>query len=141
MIAASMKVLHLNGRFNMSSNPLFPDDVKSLTKSDKLKLLLDISAKVVDQFIFDHNFARQMVDGIVLQQEKENALNQQQTSSGRFPCRLKGCEKWFKYNGKSRKNHEVSHVPPVDIPDEACKLSPNKPNLHQPATNKDDLYN
>ena len=63
-----------------------------------------------------------MVDGIVLQQEKENALNQQQTSSGRFPCRFKGCEKSFKYNGKSRNNHELSHVPSVDIPDKPCKL-------------------
>lgn len=141
VIAASMKILQLNSRADTSPNPLLPDDVESLSKSDKLKLLLDISAKVVDQFIFDHDFAKQVVDSIVLQQEKENALNQQQTSNGRFPCRFRGCQKSFKYNGKSRRTHELSHDPPVKIPDESCELSPAKPDVPKPATNKDDFYN
>ena len=75
----------------------------------------------------------------MLQQERENALNQQQTSSGRFPCRFNSCEKLFKYNG--RDNHKLSHDPPVDIPDESCELSPSKPNLAEAATNKNDFCN
>lgn len=142
VIAASMKVLHFKNSVDKSSNPLIPNDLDLLGKSDKLKLLLDLSAKVVDQYIFDQNFANQMVDGIVLEHEKENALNQQQlTTDGRFPCRFEGCPRSFRYNGKSRRNHELSHDPPVEMPDESFTLSPTKPDATKPATKDDDFHN
>ena len=45
-------------------------------------------------------------------------LQQQElTAEGRFPCRFPGCNKSFKYNGKTRRNHELSHDPPVQFDD------------------------
>ena len=33
----------------------------------------------------------------------------------RYPCRAPGCSKTFAHGGKSRRNHEASHNPPVVI--------------------------
>jgi hypothetical protein len=71
-----MKILHLKSTEDKSQNPMIRNDLDLLGKSDRLKFLLDLSAKIVDQFIFDQEFANRMLDGIVLQHEKENALNQ-----------------------------------------------------------------
>ena len=44
-----------------------------------------------------------IVDSVLTQQEKDDVLQQQKlTPEGRLPCRFQGCEKSFKYNGKSR---------------------------------------
>lgn len=141
VIAASMKILHFQDKSDMSHNPLLPDDLNLLSKSEKLKLLLSLSAKVVDQLIFDQDLSKQMVDNIVMQQEKENALNQHITKDGRFPCRFENCQKTFKYNGSSRKKHELSHDLPVQIPDNLCEVSPTKPNPPKPPRKNDDFYN
>ncbi len=115
-------------------------DLNTFSKSDKLKLLLDLSAKVVDQSIFDPNFLKQMVNSIVTQQE--NAMKQQQlTTDGRFPCRYEDCQKSFKYNGSSRRRHKLSHDHPVQISEKLCDMSPIKPDAQKPTTNSDDLYN
>lgn len=52
------------------------------------------------------------------ERERENLLGQQNlTPEGRFPCRFPGCSSTFKYDGKSRGNHELKHNPPVQVED------------------------
>ena len=54
---------------------------------------------------------------------------------GRYPCRAPGCSKTFAHSGKSRRNHEASHNPPVFI------AEPNIPVLDakSPPEEKDDM--
>lgn len=126
VIAAAMKILGFKSKQDTTPKPFMPADLNSLKKSDKRKLLLDISAKIVDQFIFDKTKADQMIDSIILVQEKEKLQQQQLTEDGRFPCRFEGCTKSFKYNGKARRKHELSHDPPVEVQYD-IELSPSKP--------------
>jgi L1 cell adhesion molecule like protein len=70
-------------------------------------------------------------------------LEQQElTPEGRFPCRFSGCDKSFKYNGKSRKAHEASHNPPVTIEEPELSVSPCRPSCPPEESKElDDAYN
>jgi transposase len=51
------------------------------------------------------------VEHLKLREEMELVLNEE----GRYPCRAPGCSKTFAHSGRSRRNHEASHNPPVII--------------------------
>ena len=93
-----MKVLGFKNQSSMPTEHQLPQ------KSQKLKCLDELAAKVVDQFVFLKSSAvNDIVDSVLTQQEKDDVLQQQKlTPEGRLPCRFQGCEKSFKYNGKSR---------------------------------------
>ena len=85
--------------------------------SEKRNCLHELAGKVVDAFVFDQSSSVDaIVNSVVTEQEKENLLNQQKlTPDGRFPCRFPGCNSSFKYDGKSRRTHELKHDPPVQL--------------------------
>ena len=64
---------------------------------------------------------------VLTEQEREILSQQDLTPDGRFPCRFPGCERTFKYNGKSRKTHELSHDPPVVIDEDVAPMTSSKP--------------
>ena len=69
------------------------------------------------------------------EQEKENLLGQQNlTPDGRFPCRFPGCSSSFKYNGKSRRNHELKHNPPVQVEDPPTEITSSTQSQVPPTT-------
>lgn len=136
-----MKVLGLNSKSDRPST-LLPEDVESMSKSAKLDLLLKLSEKIVDEFIFDKNAFTAMVDDVLLEQERDYAKTQQNlTADGRFPCRYPGCTKSFKSNGLWRKNHELSHDPPIQVTDNETITTPTKPNKKVKKEENDDIYN
>lgn len=112
VIAAAMSTLDFKGK-TCTANSSLPSNLQLMTKSERHKALVDISAKVVDEFIFDQGKAK--VYAVLLEQEKENLLQQGFNEDGHFPCRFEGCSKSFVFNGKSRRNHELSHNPTVVI--------------------------
>ena len=68
---------------------------------------------------------------------------QELTAEGRFPCRFPGCNKSFKYNGKTRRNHELSHDPSVQFED-SLLLTQSSPGCTAPPEETkagDDVYN
>ena len=74
-------------------------------------------------------------------QERQEMINQiELNADGEFPCRFPGCSKSFKYNGKSRKNHELSHDPPVLISDNYSD-SAFMPSKVSPSNKGDDMFN
>lgn len=140
VIVCAMKVLGLRGRKDKTQK-ILPEGVEKMSKSSKLDLLLNLSAKIVDEYILDRSATNQMVDNILLHHEKENARNAEQlTANGRFPCRFPGCEKSFKYNGKRRTDHELSHDPPVEITDKPPSVVSTKPKKVEVTTSTDDMY-
>ena len=77
---------------------------------------MEASGMIVDAFIFENNSVNHIVDGVLTEQERQDLVNKQQlTQDGRFPCRFKECSKTFKYDGKRRRSHEMTHNPPPDI--------------------------
>lgn len=140
VIAAAMSTLDFKDKTDTANSSL-PSNLQLMMKSERHKALVDISAKVVDEFIFDQGKASVMVDAVLLEQEKENLLQQGLNEDGRFPCRFEGCSKSFAFNGKSRRNHELSHNPPVVI-EEQNTFSPSKPKPEDPSLpNLDDIFN
>ena len=105
VIVAAMKVLGFENKAGAPSNHSLPTNLNSMKKAEKLDCLLEMSAKVVDEFVFQHaSNVNDLVNRVVTQQERDEVLNRQQlTPDGRFPCRYPGCERSFKYNGKSRR--------------------------------------
>ncbi len=72
-------------------------------------------------------------------QEHQDLINRQELNQeGCFPCRFPGCSKSFKYNGKSRKKHELSHNLPVTSNTLNC-TTPHASTLS--LTDVDDLFN
>ena len=84
-----------------------------------------------------------LVNHVVTEEERDEILNRQElTPEGRFPCRYPGCERSFKYNGKSRRTHELTHDPPVQIEDEATLLFSSTPNpTPSECKQVDDVFN
>lgn len=78
---------------------------------------------------------------------------QELTPDGRFPSRFSNCNRSFKYDGKSRPGHELSHDPPLDIPNnlpgddsvesEAISSESDGENKYTSTSEKDtdDIYN
>ena len=72
------------------------------------------------QFVLDKHSLNNFLNRILCEQEKDDAVNNQElTADGRFPCRSTRCDKSFKYDGKRRKDHELTHDPPPVIPESA----------------------
>jgi len=127
----------------MPSKYPLPPNLESAAKSEKQKYLVHVSTAIVDEFIFESGQVNQLVNSVLTAQEREDIVNQQElTDDGRFPCRFEGCPSSFKYNGKSRRNHELTHNPPPDIPDQPNSMPPSKPKLSlKKDTVDDDVFN
>ena len=144
VIAAAMTVLGFPDKNGSPANYHLPTSMEKMRKAQKLDYLHKISAKVVDAFLFQSSEeVNNLIDG-VLAEEKRDILQQQElTDEGRFPCRFPGCNKSFKYNGKTRRNHELSHEPPVQV-DSPTPVTTSTPTCTDPPKESkpgDDVYN
>lgn len=91
-----------------------PEDMEKLRKAQKLEYLYGISEKEVDSFIFQ---SEEQIQKLKTEEEIDILQQQELTAKGRFPSRFPGCNKSFKYNGKTRRNHELFHHPRVQFKD------------------------
>ena len=111
-----MKVLGFTDKSSEPANYKLPENMKKMRKTRKLNRLHEISAKVVDEFVFNSGAeVNGLIDRVLMEQEKDILQQRELTPDGRFPCRFPSCTRSFKYNGKARRSHELSHDPPVEI--------------------------
>lgn len=124
IIAAAMEVL---GMGTMDDEPTHYPITEALRHADALPrrlYLYKLGSQVVDKFAMDGNALVELVDSILSVQEHENLINNQQlTPEGRFPCRSPGCSKSFKYDGKRRRDHELTHDPPPAVPEQSSQTT------------------
>lgn len=143
VIGAAMSLLGFEDKSSTPSKYTLPKNMTALEKAAKLKVLHDLSAKVVDSFVFKDNVAEK-VNNIISEHERRNVLNNQGlTPDGRFPCRFPGCKSSFKHNGKARRNHELAHNPPVQVENEPFQVSstkPSPPSRPEEMKSKDDVF-
>ena len=139
-----MTVLGFEDKSNAPEHYPLPKDIEKTRKAQRLEYLHGISEKVVDSFIFQSGEeVQKLVDGVLTEEEKDILQQQELTAEGRFPCTFPGCNKSFKYNGRARRNHELSHDPPVQF-DDSMILSQSSPECTAPqkeTTAGDDVYN
>ena len=118
--------------------------MEKMRNAEKLEFSHGISEKVVHSFIFQSGEELQkLVDGVLTEEENDILQQQELTAEGRFPCRFPGCNKSFKYNGKTRRNHELSHDPSVQFED-SLLLTQSSPGCTAPPEEikaGDDVYN
>ena len=126
-----MKVLGFADKTSAPANYPLPTGMEKMRKAEKLDYLNEISSKVND-----------LVGGVLSGEERDILQQQELTAEGRFPCRFPGCSWSFKYNGRTRRNHELSHKPPVQVDNETlvntssvCTTPPKE------STPGDDVYN
>lgn len=138
-----MTVLGFAGKTSAPANYPLPTGMEKMRKTERLDYLSEISSKIVDAFVFQSSAeVNDLVDGVLSEEERDVLQRQELTAEGRFPCRFPGCSKSFKYNGKTRRNHELSHDPPVQVDNDtlvttssACTTPPKE---SKPG---DDVYN
>lgn len=87
-----------------------------------------------------------LINQILSQDEQqERRKGQAQTPDGRYPCRVAGCTKTFKYDGKSRLKHEKTHNE-AQIPTQSVEVAETS---HTPSSStqcnneeqNDDMFN
>jgi len=155
VISAAMTVLGFASQTSNPSNFPLPEDLENKTKPQRLEYLHSAATKIVDSVAFDYTALNNAVDEVITAQARQDLMDQQElTPDGRFPCRFLNCNRSFKYNGKSRRRHELSHEPPLDIPNnlpgdegttefEPISTNSDSPSKYSPTTKKetDDIYN
>ena len=149
VIAAAMEVLGFESNSGTPTKFPIPEglkDLKDQTTSEKRKYLHKAASKIVEKITFSEEDTNNLINGILNIQDKENAIwNRQLTTEGRFPSRFTGCTPLFKYDGKSRRKHELTHNPPPVIPHEPPKptndTSAEEFSLQDESLMKDDVYN
>ena len=95
VIGAAMSVSGFEDKSSTPSKYTLPKNMAALSKAAKLKVLHDLSAKVVDNFVFKDN-AAERVNNIISEHQRRNVLDRQAlTPDGRFPCRFPGCKSSF----------------------------------------------
>ena len=122
-----------------------PEDISSLSKLKELDILHEAAGIVVPKFVFKGDGLSSMINDIITTQEKEVIRNGQElTDNGRFPCSFQGCPFSFKFDGKSRRKHELTHNPPPVI-EESTNLpfTSEKPDIEstKKAKTSDDMFN
>lgn len=140
VVAAAFHVLGLESRQDKPKNFPIPEDLASQSRLHQLQFLHKAAAKIVDEVVIDETMMNGSLEDFVSMQERQEILNRLQLNEhGRFPCRFPGCQTSFKYNGKSRRRHELSHDPPVVITEEVLEAT----SQSTTATSKDadDMFN
>lgn len=103
--------------------------------------LRTVAEKVVDKYVLDSSRVNAFLDTLLSEEEQhEIQRNQVQTPDGRYPCRIVGCNKTFKFDGESRRNHEKSHNTGEALSrglQATPSIQPNRP----PFSQSDDVYN
>lgn len=147
VIAAAMEILGLQSKSSQPSKCPIPPDLANMSSLAKLQYLHQVAAMIVDSFVFDQSSVNHLVDKILTAQEREDVINSQQlTEDGRFPCRSPGCNYSFQYDGRSRRRHEMTHIPPPEIPTNQAEHSGDVPSSDESIAAKqgvksDDVYN
>lgn len=79
-------------------------------KQEKLDILHKAAGMIVDAFVFDKDNISEAIEQVITTQEKTKITKSQNlNAAGCFPCKFEGYNKSFKYDGKSKKKHELSH--------------------------------
>ena len=134
VIAAAIELLGFEDKSSHPTKYPLPEGIEAQSKESKRHYLHKAAAIIVDTLVIEDSL-HDLFNKIAASQEEEDRTNQQpQNYDGRYPCRIEGCKQSFKYDGTSRRKHELTHNQPSESSDtqnDPCKKE---------AKNKDDIY-
>jgi len=140
VVAAAFEVLGMGNKTEQPKNLPISAEVATWDNLKKLQFLHKAAAVIVDKLVVNKEMMDETITSMISAQERQEMVNEIELNpDGRFPCRFPGCSKSFKYNGKSRKRHELSHDPPVDVSDNCDSSS--TPAQVLPLKDGDDVFN
>lgn len=114
IVAAGMKFFGMTTVQDKPTINGFSDSMKERVKPVKQKFLQSTVLKFISTFIVDTKlYATQFSNMDSLQEWEDEERNQKVNPDGRYPCRFKGCQASFRYGGRSRRLHELTHDPPL----------------------------
>jgi hypothetical protein len=142
VIYAAYQVLGLSESTSQPKHFPIPADIGNQSNMKKLQFLHKAAAKIVDQLVVNEKMMDSSIQTMISVQERQDLINQQELNQeGRFPCRFPGCPKSFKYNGKNRKKHELSHDPPVNVATSDTLSLTTVSTSTPPSNDIDDIFN
>lgn len=142
IIAAGLKFFGMNTVKDKPTKNGFSESMKERVKPVKQKYLQTVTHKFISTYIVDNELYTKHFSNIDLLQERDNhSTNQAVNPDGRYPCRFRGCQASFRYDGRSRRQHELAHNPPPEIRD-ATQLANTLPDhTDQNGAPQDDVFN
>ena len=123
LIAATLEELKLESLDDEPSNDLLPQNLPTRSKQQQKKFIMELATNIVDKHILHRESTE-----ILLEQTRQASDRKEAATNKRFNCRYQGCSKTFKYDGKSRLDHEATHGLVYEVTTKKSKKT-------------DDLYN
>ena len=143
VIAAGMAVLGFADKESQPSKFPLPADIDKQPKGRRLQYLHKAASMIVDKFVFNDDSVNRLLDDILTSQQVQDVQDQQdRNADGRFPCRFPGCQFSFKFDGASRRRHQLTHDPSPDVPGGQTEGQPDTDQpTAKPSKDTDDVYN
>ena len=140
VVAAAMRVLGMKEVNDHPKQNSFPPSLENGSIIAQRIYLRSVAENVVDKYVLDSSRINSFLDALLSEEEQQEIQrNQVQTPDGRYPCRIVGCNKTFKFDGRSRKNHEQSHDAGEALLRGLQVTSSTQPN-RPPFSQSDDVY-
>lgn len=142
IVAAGMKFFGMTTVQDKPTINGFSDSMKERVKPVKQKFLQSTVLKFISTFIVDTKlYATQFSNMDSLQEWEDEERNQKVNPDGRYPCRFKGCQASFRYGGRSRRLHELTHDPPPEIHEVPQLVNTHPVEEGQSDVTNDDTFN
>jgi hypothetical protein len=105
VIAGALAVLEMD---SLDEDKEIFSDKEETSKEEKMEFLRKTATAVVDRFVIDQERNDKILTSVQLIQQYTDA-KRSVNAEGRYPCRYKGCQKTFAFDGKHRRQHEMQH--------------------------------
>lgn len=124
VVAAALKVLEIDTIDSVPDSSVLPTCLNADSPNiEKKRFIESLAQKVVDKFILKEERMKNLLKMKQAIEDQERETASHLTADGRHKCRFSGCSKTFKYDGKSRRDHEAKHGISTAIPVETVSLT------------------
>lgn len=106
VVAATMNELEIEDIDAIPSPDKFYVNTENASNQEKIKCLNSLVSKVVNKYILRDDKVQAILDKV---QAAKDDSNISKPVGERYMCRLPGCTKSFRYDGKRRRDHEKTH--------------------------------
>ena len=110
-----MSVLSFANKSGAPAKHTLPENLQSLKKAEKLDCLHEMSAKVVDDFFFQHSaIVNDLVNHVVTEEERDEILNRQELKPKGAKDHLStmGSQEGLQYKLKMKQHYFLLHTQP-----------------------------
>ena len=104
VVPAAMSELGIIDIDEISSPDTLPENINTFSKQQKVEWLNALATKVVDKYVLNEK----NVQAVLYKMSNGNVESERQVGD-RYLCRFATCQKSFRFDGKRRRAHEMTH--------------------------------